>query len=260
MSLSVIWQINTYKYGNSVSYVNHDVDFCSAHGVPSTLPPSCGTDAELVRVKRGDTLYLYCGSHCSETSSREHSYTWWKVSDKDGKKQQLSFTGAAITEDDVTGESGGEYECKCGNSGQTCTFYVASKLICGGTSLSRRTNKCIYYNKNIYCCHKSAVLPEVTFTSSHTASHYGNVVTLTCAVEGYPANSSTMTNAYGIEIHSYFKKKIGNFRIETTAVIEDIEEEDYVCLVETHYNGYSIAEEKHTLKINVYSEFQLCLL
>ena len=65
-----------------------------------------------------------------------------------------------------------------------------------------------------------------------------------------------MTNAYGIPVQSYFKKKISNSRIETFAVIQDIEEEDYVCLVETHYKGYPIAEEKQTLKINLYSKFQ----
>jgi hypothetical protein len=75
-------------------------------------------------------------------------------------------------------------------------------------------------------------------------------------VEGYPANYSIMTNAYGIAVQSYFKKKISNSRIETLAVVRDIEEEDYVCLVQTHYKGYPIAEEKHTLKIHLYSQFQ----
>ena len=51
------------------------------------------------------------------------------MSEIGGKREQLSFTGAAVTEDEVTGESGGEYECQCGSSGEICTFYVASKSI-----------------------------------------------------------------------------------------------------------------------------------
>lgn len=89
--------------------------------VPSTLQSSCST--ELIQVEQGTTLNLQCGSYCSE----EGSYTWWRVKDGDGKKIQLSYTGAVVTEDDVTGENGGEYECKCGSSGQICTFYVAGK-------------------------------------------------------------------------------------------------------------------------------------
>lgn len=96
----------------------------SAYSVPSTLQTSCSP--ELIKIKQGDTLYLPCGSHCSE-STRDHSYTWWKISERDGRKQQLSYTGADIIEDGVTGESGGEYECRCGSDGQICTFYVASE-------------------------------------------------------------------------------------------------------------------------------------
>ena len=89
--------------------------------VPSTLQPSCGT--ELVRVERGSTLNLQCGSYCSESSE----YTWWKMSEQDETRVQLSFSGAVVTEDKVTEESGGDYECQCGSSGQICTFYVAGK-------------------------------------------------------------------------------------------------------------------------------------
>lgn len=98
------------------------------------------------------------------------------------------------------------------------------------------------------------VFPEVTFTSSVTATHYGSSVTLTCAVEGYPANTSTMTNSFGIRVQTQYKKKINHYRVETIAVIKKIEEEEYICLVETHYKGHSIAEEKKSLKINLYSK------
>ncbi|CAI8037797.1 hypothetical protein GBAR_LOCUS21129 [Geodia barretti] len=168
--------------------------------VPSTLQPSCGT--ELVRVERGSTLNLQCGSYCSESSE----YTWWKMSEQDETRVQLSFSGAVVTEDKVTEESGGDYECQCGSSGQICTFYVA-------------------------------VLPEITFTASHTATHYGDVVILTCLVEGNPANFTTITNSYGILLQSQVKRKINSFRLETTAVVHDIEEEDYECQIELHYKG-----------------------
>ena len=93
--------------------------------VPSTLQPSCG--AEHVRVEKGSTLSLHCGSYCSE--SRSSHYTWWRVTEEERGRVQLSFSGAVVTEDGITEESGGEYECQCGNSGQICTFYVAGKEI-----------------------------------------------------------------------------------------------------------------------------------
>lgn len=105
----------------------------SAHSVPSTLQTSCSP--ELIRLKQGDALYLPCGSHCSG-STGDHSYTWWKISERDGRKQQLSDTGAAIIDDGVTGENGGEYECKCGSDGQICTFYVGSESANCSTVLS----------------------------------------------------------------------------------------------------------------------------
>lgn len=73
-------------------------------------------------------------------------------------------------------------------------------------------------------------------------------------MDGYPANSSTMTNGHGIRVRSQFKKKINHFRMETVAVVQDIEEENYDCLIETYYKGYPVAEEKRSLKINIYSE------
>ena len=92
------------------------------------------------------------------------------------------------------------------------------------------------------------------FTSSSTATHYRDSVTFKCITDGYPANSSTITNAYGIALQSQIKKKINQFRIETIALVSDIEEEDYVCRVETHYRGYPAVERKQNLKINVYGE------
>ena len=86
--------------------------------VPSTLQSSCS--AELIQVEHGGTLNLQCGSHCSD----DGSYTWWRVNDGNGEKIQLSYTRAVVTENEVTGENGGEYGCKCGSNGQICTFYV----------------------------------------------------------------------------------------------------------------------------------------
>lgn len=102
----------------------------------------------------------------------------------------------------------------------------------------------------------AAVLPEVTFTASHTATHYGSTVTLTCAMEGYPANTTIITNSFGIGVSTQFKKKINHYWMETTAMVQDIEEQEYVCLVETNYKGYSVAEKKQSLKINLYSKFK----
>ena len=95
--------------------------------MPSSLQSSCST--ELVRLKQEDTLHLQCGSHCMEKSG-DRSYAWWKVSEEGRLKQRLSFTGAVLTDDGVTTESGGEYECKCGSEGQICTFYVAGESVC----------------------------------------------------------------------------------------------------------------------------------
>ena len=92
--------------------------------MPSTFRSSCSP--ELVTVGHGSSMILHCGSHCSE--SKEGSYTWWRIGDKDRKKIPLGYRDAVVTEFDITGENGGEYECKCGSTGQICTFYVAGKL------------------------------------------------------------------------------------------------------------------------------------
>ena len=94
----------------------------------------------------------------------------------------------------------------------------------------------------------------MTFIASHTATHYGDVVTLTCSVEGNPANYTSITNAYGVPLQTQ-SKKISTFRMETTAVLRDIDEEDYVCEVETHHRGNHIAQRKQSLKINLYSKY-----
>ena len=99
-----------------------------------------------------------------------------------------------------------------------------------------------------------AVLPEITFTASHTATHYGDVVILTCLMEGNPANFTTITNSYGILLQSQVKRKINSFRLETTAVVRDIEEEDYECQVELHYKGHPVAQKKQSLKIKLYGK------
>ena len=101
------------------------------------------------------------------------------------------------------------------------------------------------------------VLPEVTFTASHTATHYGDVVTLTCLIEGHPTNFTTITNSYGIVLSSQRKRTINSFRLETAAVVRDIEEEDYLCEVEVYYRGQPIAQKKESLKIKLYGEQNL---
>ena len=93
----------------------------------------------------------------------------------------------------------------------------------------------------------------MTFTSSPSATHYGDIITLTCMVEGFPTNSSVMTNSHAVRLQNQFKKKISLFRMEAVAVVQDVEEEDYICSVEIHYKGYLVAEEKHSLKLKLYS-------
>lgn len=82
------------------------------------------------------------------------------------------------------------------------------------------------------------------------------MITLKCAAEGFPSNSTVVTNSFGISPQRKLVKRTDLFRMETLVVVQDIEEEDYVCLVETHYKGYSVANEKQSLKINLYSELQ----
>lgn len=101
------------------------------------------------------------------------------------------------------------------------------------------------------------VLPEVTFTASHTATHYGDVVTLTCLIEGHPTNFTTITNSYGIVLPSQRKRTINSFRLETVAVVRDIEEEDYLCEVEVYYRGQPRAQKKESLKIKLYGKQKL---
>ena len=93
--------------------------YTGVSSVPSTLQPSCGT--ELVTVELEGSLKLTCGSHCQK---KDESFTWWKIG-RNRYREELSFTGDTVIEDRVTPGSGGEYECKCGETGQECTFYVA---------------------------------------------------------------------------------------------------------------------------------------
>lgn len=79
-------------------------------------------------------------------------------------------------------------------------------------------------------------------------------------MEGYPANTTVITNSFGIRVPTQFKKKINHYWMETIAVIQNIEEEEYACIVETNYKGYSVAEEKQSLKINLYSKFKHSLV
>ena len=77
---------------------------------------------------------------------------------------------------------------------------------------------------------------------------------LKCTTDSYPSNGSTITNAFGIVVGNQAKKRVSPSRIETLAIVEDLEEEDYVCLFETHYKGHPVAHQKQHLKINLYSE------
>ena len=94
----------------------------------------------------------------------------------------------------------------------------------------------------------------MTFTASHSATHFGDVVDFSCTVEGYPTNLSSITNNYGVNIHGQVHKTIGSFRTETLVVVQDVEEEDYVCSVEIHHKGSLVAEEKRRLKVKLYSK------
>ena len=97
----------------------------------------------------------------------------------------------------------------------------------------------------------------MTFTSSHSASHYGDVIHLSCTVEGFPTNASSITNQYGIRVVEQNQLSMGSFKIETRATVKNVEEENYVCSVEVYYNGKKVAEEKRSLKIKVYSEYYI---
>ena len=102
---------------------------------------------------------------------------------------------------------------------------------------------------------KQTVLPEVTFTSSHSAAHYGDVVNLSCTVEGFPTNASSITNQYGVRVVEQHQLSLGSFKTETRATVNGVEEENYVCSVEVYYNGRKVAEEKRSLKIKLYRKY-----
>ena len=100
-----------------------------------------------------------------------------------------------------------------------------------------------------------SVIPTVTFTASQTATHYGDVVTLTCVMEGSPSNYTSIYNRFGIPLSPQKRRKVNTHRLETSATVRDIEEEDYVCEVETHYKGRPIAHRKLDLKVELYSKY-----
>ena len=218
--------------------------FFKAGSIPSSRQSGC--IPELVKVKKGERLSLHCASYCHRNIETPTVYAWWKIDDG-GKKVQLSHTGAILSKNIVSPEAGGEYTCKCGESGHLCTYYIAGKI-----DLNDHLNAIqVIYTFNIH-----VVLPEVIFSSSQSAAHYGDTLNLSCAVEGYPvtSNTSLITNHYFIKVEEQSSHVLSQYKIQSSATVYDIGEEDYTCSVVIYYKENLVVNEERTLKIKLYSK------
>ena len=99
------------------------------------------------------------------------------------------------------------------------------------------------------------VLPEVTFSSSQSAAHYGDTLNLSCAVEGYPVthNTSLITNHY-FKVEEQSSHVLSQYKVESSATVYDVGEEDYTCSVVIYYRENLVVNEERTLKIKLYSK------
>ena len=101
----------------------------------------------------------------------------------------------------------------------------------------------------------TTVIPEVTFTASEVVTHFGDVFDLTCIMEGFPAETPVIKNGYGVKLPIQIKKKLDDYKIKAFAVIDDAEEEDFVCSVETYYEGNLVGQVEKTVSVKLYGEY-----
>lgn len=185
-------------------------------GIP-TSQFSC--KPEFLKLQHGDSLELNCGSHCD-------SYAWWKIpmDSRDDERVPIDFSQAILTKTAVEHDDGGQYICMClpDTSSRECTYSVS-------------------------------VLPEVTFSANKAAIHFGDSLELRCLVEGAPVNFSAIHNIYGIKLSGQVKNTVNEYTTETHLSMQDVEEGDYVCSVETHYRGTLVDSVKKTLSVQLYN-------
>lgn len=70
---------------------------------------------------------------------------------------------------------------------------------------------------------------------------------------GRPVNFSAIHNIYGIKLSGQVKNTVNEYTTETHLSMQDVEEGDYVCSVETHYRGTLVDSVKKTLSVQLYS-------
>ena len=72
-------------------------------------------------------------------------------------------------------------------------------------------------------------------------------------MEGSPVNFSAIHNIYGIKISGQTQKRVDEYTTETYLSMQDVEEGDFVCSVETHYKGTLVDSVKKTVSVQLYS-------
>ena len=96
------------------------------------------------------------------------------------------------------------------------------------------------------------------FTASVKAVTRHNPYRVSCVVEGYPAEYPTLTNKAGVPIASQFTTQHSKYRLESSVIIPQAEDEGYVCSVETHYKGQPVGGVQKELMIPIYGKYFAC--
>ena len=108
------------------------------------------------------------------------------------------------------------------------------------------------------CPLHSTVLPEMALTANVKAATEHEAYQLSCVVEGYPAKYPVVTTKAGESIPTQSSKQHNEYRLETVAVIPQAVDEEYVCSVETHYEGKVVGNARKEVIVPIYSKHSSC--
>ena len=92
----------------------------------------------------------------------------------------------------------------------------------------------------------------MTFSANKPAIHFGDILELSCLVEGSPVNFSAIHNNYGVKVSGQIKKKVDDYTTKTYVSVGDVEEGDYVCSVETYYKGTIVDSVEKKISVQLY--------
>ena len=86
------------------------------------------------------------------------------------------------------------------------------------------------------------------------ATHFGDTIDLTCTVESYPFNFSTIRDRHGHEVQGQVRQRMGYYGTRTSVVVDNAMEGEFVCSVETQYNGQFVDQVEKRVFVQLYSK------